>query len=462
MQRRTFLKSAGTGAAAAAAVGPAYGAETGAKAAMEKPEDLTALRRQPLINREQAQRVMEQHDLAGLIALNPVNVYYLTNTIPIGVKMRWEYPAFATYPRDAKQPAFLVSTVAQLWDVANGDRWVPDVIPYSGPENWAEFAGEQSKPPTTQPQARRFGYAVDETAELRPREKGWSDSQKNYQPSPTPEWALARALKESGIVKGRVAVDDMRAAHLLDGIGRKGDLEWVDGDNIFRHIRFRKSPAELDYIRITARNNAEAALATARSISEGMTFDDIERRFLMETAARGNDMTFVLAGMSLGLLPTGRVEEGEPILLDAVSSFAQYHGDFARTVVVGEPRKAVQRRCDALAEAREATRAFLRPGVKYSEIRKVGFDAFKKAGGDPSTLIVNPHSVGLQHTDQPYRDDTPWRVGDDLTVEKDTVLTIDLPFIEVGFGAGHNEDLLLVTDSGHELLNTDESPLIVV
>ncbi len=179
-------------------------------------------------------------------------------------------------------------------------------------------------------------------------------------------------------------------------------------------------------------------------------------------AARGNDLTFILAGISLGLLPEGEIKAGEPFLVDAVSHFRQYHGDFARTVVAGEPSREVQLRARAQQAAREATLDLCRAGVKYSTIRAAGFEAYRKAGGNPDTLIVNPHSVGLQHTDQPYRDDTPFRVGEDLVLEPGMTITVDLPYIEMGFGAGHNEDLILITATGHDTLHATEEPLLVI
>ena len=39
-------------------------------------------------------------------------------------------------------------------------------------------------------------------------------------------------------------------------------------------------------------------------------------------------------------------------------------------------------------------------------------------------------------------------------------ITIDLPYIEVGFGAGHNEDLVLITQTGYELMHREEPSLI--
>jgi len=464
MKRRDFLTGLGAGTAGLTlgTADTAIAEERGRTVVVDKAEQYPDLERRPLVNTAQAQRVMEEFDLAGLIALNPVNVYYLTNTMPIGVKMRWQYPAFATYPRDPDQPTFLITTTAQLWDIANQDRWTPEVIPYTGPANWQDYLGEDALPPSVQPEAAKRGYAVTRDTPLGWREQAWADSQVNYQSAPTPEWAVARALKESGITRGRVAVDDMRIAALLEKIGVGDDISFVDGDNIFRHIRYIKSPVEIELMRIAAGKNYAAALATIRSLEAGMVFPDIERRFKTEAAARGNDVTFIIAGVTLGLLPEGEVRAGEPILVDAVSHFRQYHGDFARTVVVGEPNAEIMKRARAQQLAREATLELLKPGVRFSEIRATGFDAYKKAGADPNTLIVNPHSVGMQHTDHPYRDDTPFSVGADLELRAGMTITVDLPYIEVGFGAGHNEDLMLITDDGYELLHAAEGPLIIV
>ncbi len=461
MQRRQALKGIGMTAAAATLSGAARAAD-GVGATVAPVGDELEMLKQPLMNTAQAQAVMEEYDLAGMLALNPVNIYYLTNTIPIGVKMRWEYPSFASLPRDPDQPRFLITTTAQLWDIVNGDRWVPDVIPYSGPANAADYMGDNAKPLSEPPVAGSRGYVVDEDAALTPREQRWADSQVNVQPSPTPEWALARAMKESGITKGRVAVDDMRIAHLLQRIGADENIEFVDGDNLFRRIRYVKSAPEIELMRIAGAKNAEAALATARSIERGMSFAEIERRFMTECAARGNDMAFIIAGVTLGFLPDAEVVPGKPFLIDAVSHFQQYHGDFARSIVLGEPSAEVVKRAEAQRAAREATFSILKPGTKYSDIRAAGFDAFKKAGGNPDTLIVNPHSLGLQHTDQPYNDANPWRGGEDIVLKAGMVITVDLPYIEVGFGAGHNEDLLLITGDGYEPLHSEEEPLVIV
>ena len=416
-----------------------------------------------LINDEQAQKVLNESGLDGVICLNPVNVYYLTNTWPIISRMGWEYPAFATYATDPKKPAMLVTSALQLWDIANRRDEVPEIVAYGGPANWQDYINASQEQQSIRPETGSFQFPVNPDVRLTAREKGWVKliDEHSEKLEPNAEWALVKALKDSGLQKGTVAVADMRIARILKNVGMK-DITCVPGDNLMRRIRHVKSPVEIDLMRYAGSQNAEAALATIASIEEGMRFEDIERNFMMETASRGNLMTFIIAGTSIGLLPDEEVRKGKPMLLDAVSSFRGYHGDFARTIVVGEPADDVVARSKANEIGRDAILQILKPGIRYSEIMEAGMAAMTGAGMPKEAVLVNPHSVGLQHTDQPYREDVPFQVGEDIMLEENMVITVDLPYVEIGWGAGHNEDLIRITGDGFEPLNKISDPLIVV
>lgn len=465
-QRRELLKGGAALGAATLATGctrigsilPSGAASTDVD--VKAPDKLSG---RMLVNKARAYDVMAQEGIDGLIAAYDYNVYYLSNTVPVLTKMGRELTSFATFPTSTSEPSFLVTTTAQSWDLANGDREVPEIIGYSPAANWQDYMEADAEQLATEPEAMNFGYAVKDGAPLTAREQGWADAQARNQTDPvaTPIWALARALKQSGLDRGRVAVDDMRVAAMLTDIGMT-NVQFVPGSNIFRKIRIIKSEAELELIRIGAENNAQAALAAIRSLEEGMTFPEFERRFTTEAAARGNDLVFVLAGVSLGLLPNGEIKRSEPILVDAVSRFHGYMGDFARTVVVGDPPPDVVARSKANQIGRNAAFEMVKAGVRYSEIVATGKDAMIKAGMPEYAIIVGPHSVGLQHTDEPSRDGYPFGVKDDLALEENMTITIDLPYIEVGWGAGHNEDLIRITKTGYEALNTEEEPLVVI
>jgi len=418
------------------------------------------------INKERAYEVMAQLGIDGLIALRPHNVFYLANTVPTLTLFGEEYPGFATFPRDPSQPSFLITSTGNTWETENNEREVPEVITFSSAANWPEYLNATPQQARIEPQSignAGFGFAIKESGDLTKREQGWKRAQETYNPTSAPSaaWALARALRLSGLERGRIAVDDMRVAYLLKGIGFDG-VTAIDGDNVFRKIRHIKTPHEISLLRVAQRITRESALAAAHSLQVGMTYQDFRQRLFTEAVARGGDPGFVLLGVTQGLLPTGVVRSGDSYLLDCSVHYRMYQGDFARTVMIGEPRPESLKRFRAQQVGRNAAFELIRPGVPFRDVERVAREAMLKAGMPKNVPAVALHSVGLQHGDDPQRDHLPFKVRDDIVLAENMTVTLDLPYIEVGEGAGHNEDLLRITRTGFELLNDPSDPLIVV
>jgi len=416
-----------------------------------------------LVNKPRAYAVLEQNKLDGLIALNPINVYYLTNTMPTMTKFRSDYGGLATFARDPAQPSFLITSNAQTWDLVNGDREVPDIITFSGAANYQDFENASAEQLKVEPKAYSRGYTIKQGVPLTPREQRWADTIATYNANSaaSPAWGIVKALKASGLTKGRLAIDDMRIAYMLQQIGFDS-VTLVPGENIFKQIRMVKSEPELALMRVAGQNNATAALNTIRAIEKGMTFEEVERRFRVECALLGSEMTSFLAGVTIGLFPDGEAVEGKAFLIDAVSHFKQYHGDFSRTVCIGEPPKDVVARAKANKAGRDAVFEMIKAGVKFSDLVKVAKTAQVKAGMPEEILIANPHTLGLEHGDNPTHTDGVYGAPIDHVLEENMVMTMDLPYIEVGWGAGHNEDLIRITKTGFEPFNKISDPLEVV
>ena len=150
------------------------------------------------------------------------------------------------------------------------------------------------------------------------------------------------------------------------------------------------------------------------------------------------------------------------MMVDAVSQFNYYHGDFGRTWCVGEPPDELQERMRLTEIARQVAHETVRPGLLYSQLREKVTGTVRKESKNGWAMGVGPHTVGLQHTDQAYRDGLPFVVSDDLTFQENMTLTIDLPQVEIGWGATHLEDLILITHGGFEPLGTMDDALLVL
>jgi Xaa-Pro aminopeptidase len=458
VERRDVLKGLAIGAAGAV-VGPSTAEANWGLIAPgpTPPEDFDG---RLLVNKPRAYEVMDREGVDGLVALNPVNVFYLGNYFSYELQKLRAIPSFAVFPRAEDQPSFLVVATTDLMHIANGDREYPEIIPYSSPSNWQEFSNPDNwhREPTTRARSRRVAEG-----DFTPREQGWIAMQERFGglQAPTPEWALIRALEESGLGKAKIAVDDMRIADILQTLGRT-EVTCLPGDNTFRKIRLIKSEVELKHMRTVARVNQDACMAMLRQLDRGATKADIDHLFMVEAAKRGAKAMWIAAG-TIGGLPNGEVIEGQPMMIDSVCQINFYHGDFGRTFVLGEPTDETLARTNALKAGWEVAREVIRPGMKYSELRKIAGDAIAKVNPAPDGVVFGafPHSVGLQHTDQPYRDGLPFVVWDDLTFQENMTLTVDFPAQEIGWGGAHLEDLIVVTKNGVEPLATADGPLVI-
>ncbi len=460
VNRRDLLVGGVTAGVTAAGLG-IYSKKTSANWGMPTP--VRPFDGRLLVNKPRAFEVLDREGLDGLVALNPINVFYLGNYLGYFVKIQTPHPSFAVFPRAHDKPPVLVVANVDLWQIANGEREYPEIIPYSvRPENWEAYSDPDQW--TNEPQA---GIAFGEVwpwrhDTLSPREADWAAIERKYkdQLAASPEYALARALKEAGLDKSKIAVDDMRIANILDKIGLH-TVTCVEGDNVFRKIRMVKSDVEIMHMRNAAQANQTAAMATLAQLQPGATNADIEQLFMLEAAKQGAKATWLVAGTTGGL-QAGEIKSGQPFLYDTVSQVNYYHGDFGRTVVFGEPSRKLQQRTELLRIGWQAAYEAMRPGVSYSKVQKTARQAMKKSGLPQTRIGVTPHSVGLQHTDEPYRDGLPFLVKDDLILQENMILTVDFPSYELGWGTCHLEDLVVITKDGAKPLARMDGSLVVL
>jgi Xaa-Pro aminopeptidase len=460
MERRDILSglALGTLATSFAAASPARANWGFVAPGPDAPKDFD--KRMP-VNKARAYEIMDREGLDAIVAMNPVNVFYLGNYIPYEMQKLRTISSFAIMPRDEKLPIFLVVSTPDLEFIATGDRDYPEVITYTGVRDWQPYLDhdkwsvEPPAPPIALP-------AHPESLSI--REKQYADLVKRIgtRRSATPEWALVKALEECGLLKGKIAVDDMRIAEILKMLERT-DVTCVPGDNTFRKIRLIKSEVELKHMRTIARINQDACMAMLGQLHVGMGKVDVDRIFMKEAADRGAKAVWIVSG-STGGFPDDVAKPGRAMIVDAVSQRNFYHGDFGRTFVFGEPSPEILERMRILKIGRDTALGMIKPGLKYSELRKAVGEAMDGSyrGGERIRFGVGPHSVGLQHTDQPYRDGLPFAVPDDITLQAGMTLTVDLPTIEMGWGGIHFEDLLKVTPTGVEPLATLSDPLVVL
>ncbi len=455
LTRRAWL--AGAAAAAAAGSIPA-----GASAAAPAPTipDLGFLRDTPLVNDERLRFFMREAGLDALVVAKPANVFYLTNHWPQLDRMGFEGSAIAIYPADPARPVAMVMHAFLYYYTHSPESLVTDrlVFPYTQPADPAAALPTDGSEPAAAP-ARTMRVQDPEllTDRDRHRVRMLSLAQAT---SADASWALAKALGALRLASARIGVDEpaLEAALRLRGVA----APVAPAENVLRRARLSKSPGEIRLMRLAAQANVEAAMAAAGRARELGGSRRLRAEFFAEAARRGNIGHFmVISGTSAEVLDEPLVD-GTSVSIDCVSTCRHYHGDFGRTVFVGEPREGVKRAAKAVANAWDELRAQLRAGMRFADVPRIGREALRKQGAD-LTVSFTPHSVGLFHTDQPQPSLLGPRTPDALVLEENMILSVDCPVFEAGLGGTiHLEDLMLIRKDGAEPIHEVPPPVIVV
>lgn len=420
------------------------------------------LREQGPMNLEQAYETLERLQLDGMVLAEPVNVFHLLGYWPQLALTRAGQPptTFALLTRDQRQsPGFVTSRFIYYYTYVDGgftrDLQVHLYLEADDDPNKAlapaevdstkEFPDLQAAPLSDIERDRRAALDAAQLARATHANAGA---------------ALMRAMQAMGLDRGRIAFDHP----LIEAIGiRHGHRgTFVPADQALGWIRLVKSPLELELMRRASRANVAAVLAVAQEIRAGATYHELRERFACEAAARGNRAVFLTLDRVSSELSAHRVADGQTFFIDGVSHHRHYHGDYARTVFVGEPHAAARTAARAVTHAWRAIRERLKPGLKYSDIVNIGKESIKKGGFD--VLVgFGPHSVGLAHTDEPGADAGGFHRKLDLTLQENMVLSVDCPVMNTGIGgSAHVEDLMLITADGAEPLHDiDESILSI-
>lgn len=414
-----------------------------------------------LLNKPRAYEVMDKYGLDGLIAVNQINIYYLTDYWGPLMRMRRMFFNYGLLPRKEDAPAALVETAVGLLRLFENRSmtWVPNVCGYTHPiySDRRDFDPDVEEP-----------EAVQEGIKWPVTEGPLSDTDEDYLKfaeefkgsyAVNPLYALKKAIVDAGLEKATVGIDDPRVIDWLHEVGLP-DIKGVEATTIFREIRMVKSPDELNILRQAAAMNEDSVNAAIGSLHVGMDQDELEIVYNTELARRGGKGVYLSTG-SMGRRKDN-VKENQLITFDGLCEFKHYHGDMGRTAICGEPTDEMLKRNQIMRKGCEIAYDMIKPGVKGREMTTRVIEEMRKMGF-PGFFICTPHSVGLEHTDHPLPIGPmlPGSQGE-FVFQENMVFTIDMPYYEVGWGNMHLEDTVRVSADGCDPFNSCDVGLRIV
>lgn len=276
---------------------------------------------------------------------------------------------------------------------------------------------------------------------------------------PTAE--LSRRLRP-----GKLGVDKgWTSRFLIPLLEARGDVRPVLGSAPVDDARLQKDAEEIALMRKASEINDAVMAETVRAIREGMTEEELCA--VTEAAYAGYGADRSSEGLILSFGPNGadphhapcgdRLKRGQSIVMDIYRPIGRYWCDMTRTAFLGEADGESRRVYEAVRAANEAAEAMIRPGVPMCDIDEAARRVIREAGyGDRFTHRLG-HGCGLDCHEPPDNSAvcrTETRPGMVFSVEPGVYLPGKLG-VRV-------EDLVLVTETGCEVLNRYPKDLLIV
>jgi len=265
-----------------------------------------------------------------------------------------------------------------------------------------------------------------------------------------------------------IACDDLRFARRLEA-ALQGRVKTVDARPVLRRIRAVKTEAEIDVLRATARINDQALSAARAAIAPGRPWKDMVLAY-RNVLAREGAKPLGERGMLFNSGPDGafvldhdfgesqRFRRGETVVLDAICQYRLYHGDMARTAVLGAPNAKQRRMYEAVTATLAEVEAAIAPGRHTNDITQLAVGVMQKHGFDARMTTLLFHPIGLEIFD--YAD--PAHIAGGWTLEDRQVVNFEVFYRDAAEGGMHLEDSIVVRAGGAETFSRFSRELIVI
>jgi Xaa-Pro dipeptidase len=234
---------------------------------------------------------------------------------------------------------------------------------------------------------------------------------RTWQEDESPTKIAAAALAERGIRTGTIGVEEATAFTFYDHFREAAPgFQYVSADPIAIACRARKSPHELELMRLACAATFDVFRSTFASLKEGMSQDDIGSlitRGFAKMNLQGGALVLLGASAALphGSVKPQKLKDGDVVLIDGECLVEGYPSDVTRTSVFGKPSEKISRAFDIVRQAQDAAldaaRAGRLAGTVDDAARKVIVDAGYGPGYKYFTHRLG-HGLGLDEHEHPY------------------------------------------------------------
>ncbi|MGH9685242.1 MAG: M24 family metallopeptidase [Candidatus Acidiferrales bacterium] len=230
-----------------------------------------------------------------------------------------------------------------------------------------------------------------------------------------------------------------------------GSVRWVDAPGLVERLRSIKDGSELALMANAARLISEVFHFVLPRIALGITELSLAAEIeyaMKQRGASGPSFESIVASGPRSAWAHARpsskaIGKNELVVLDQGAILHGYCSDMTRTVFVGRAPDKVRRMYGAVAEAQEAAKTAIRPGVSAAAIDRAARQVLKKHGLARFFTHSTGHGLGIEVHEVP-------RLGRDdrAVLEEGMVVTVEPGVYIEGVGGIRIEDEVVVTARG--------------
>lgn len=225
--------------------------------------------------------------------------------------------------------------------------------------------------------------------------------------------------------------------------------------SITSFLRKIKSPEEVVLLKKSAALLWEGYLYIKTLLKEGVSEKEIAKKFEIFCLERGADgLSFdpIIAFGENSALPHYRagdriLQKGDIVLIDIGVVLNRYASDMTRVVFFQGKDPFLSNWLDIAIKAQRAAIELASPGVKVSELDRASRSIFKQENVEPYFVHSLGHGIGLEVHEAPRI-----RFDQDDILEPGMVITIEPGLYLPGKGGVRYEDMIVITETGHENL----------
>jgi len=242
-------------------------------------------------------------------------------------------------------------------------------------------------------------------------------------------------------------------------------LELIPDKGMLSKIRIIKTVDEINYIKRAARLADKGFLHILNIIRPGISEKELAIElefFLRKNGCEELAFPIIIASGKNGSLPHAepsnkKLEKGEFVTLDFGCKISGYCSDMTRTVALGEPNKQLQEIYNIILEAQTKALNIIGPGLTGKEVDKQARDYITSKGYGKFFGHGLGHGVGLNVHEEPRLSER----GNDI-LQSGMVVSVEPGIYLPGIGGVRIEDIVVITEDGHENLVFSKKDLIVL